>query len=200
VVLSNIDRNLIQRCLEGVDGSWEEFVDRYVGLISYISRHAAQSRQIELTNDECDDLIAEILYVVVKNDYAALRRFKGRSSLSSYLTVLARRVAIHKISSPRFRDRNRIVPSPHLNHPAAATGIAAGTSSRTPVDAIERIDNREQIAFALEGLTGNEASAVTMFHFGGYSYSDISRRTGLAENSIGPLLARARSKMRDLLG
>jgi RNA polymerase sigma-70 factor (ECF subfamily) len=34
-----------------------------------------------------------------------------------------------------------------------------------------------------------------MFHLEGKSYSDIGSQIGLAENSVGPFLSRAREKM-----
>ena len=48
----------------------------------------------------------------------------------------------------------------------------------------------------LDGLNEPEAKVVRMFHLEGKSYSEISTQVGMPENSIGPTLSRARSKMR----
>jgi RNA polymerase sigma-70 factor (ECF subfamily) len=45
-------------------------------------------------------------------------------------------------------------------------------------------------------LSDNEAAVVRMFHLEGKTYSEISLRMGVPENSIGPMLSRAREKMR----
>jgi RNA polymerase sigma-70 factor (ECF subfamily) len=39
-----------------------------------------------------------------------------------------------------------------------------------------------------------------MYHLEGKSYQEISRSVGLAENTVGPMLSRARAKMRRHVG
>jgi RNA polymerase sigma-70 factor (ECF subfamily) len=56
-------------------------------------------------------------------------------------------------------------------------------------------DDLESIETSLEKLTTTEATAIRMFHLEGKSYSDIGSQIGLAENSVGPFLSRAREKM-----
>ena len=48
----------------------------------------------------------------------------------------------------------------------------------------------------LGGLQGTEAEVVRMYHLEGNSYQEISVAVGMPENSIGPILSRARNKMR----
>ena len=36
MVLSNLDRDLLNRCLSGTPDAWEDFVDRFLGLITYV--------------------------------------------------------------------------------------------------------------------------------------------------------------------
>ena len=43
---------------------------------------------------------------------------------------------------------------------------------------------------------GAEAEIVRMYHLEGKSYNEISTAMGMPENSVGPTLSRARSKMR----
>ena len=52
----------------------------------------------------------------------------------------------------------------------------------------------------LGGLGAPEAKAVRMFHLEGKNYQEISTVVGLPVNSIGPLLSRARSRLRLRLG
>ena len=62
----------------------------------------------------------------------------------------------------------------------------------------ERLANREQVERLLDELQGDEADIVRLFHLEGKSYHEISRQTGVPENSIGPALSRARAKLRRL--
>jgi len=47
-------------------------------------------------------------------------------------------------------------------------------------------------------LAPEEAEVVRMYHLEGMSYEQISLASGMSENSIGPVLTRARLKMREL--
>src|ERR1700675_4191880 len=92
VALSEIDRNLLQRCLARKPRAWEDFVDRFMGLMVHVVNHSAQSRSLRLTTEDREDLVGAVFVVVVKDDLAVLRNFRGGSSLATYLTVIARRV------------------------------------------------------------------------------------------------------------
>jgi RNA polymerase sigma-70 factor, ECF subfamily len=48
----------------------------------------------------------------------------------------------------------------------------------------------------LESLESPEAEVVRMYHLEGKRYQEISEALGVPENSVGPILSRARSKMR----
>jgi RNA polymerase sigma-70 factor (ECF subfamily) len=48
----------------------------------------------------------------------------------------------------------------------------------------------------LNTLNGIEAEVVRMYHLEGKTYQEISMQIGMAENSIGPILSRARDKLR----
>ena len=58
------------------------------------------------------------------------------------------------------------------------------------------MENAEQVHKLLSLLDEREAAIIRMYHMEGKSYEEISKATGLAVNSIGPVLTRAREKMR----
>ena len=60
---------------------------------------------------------------------------------------------------------------------------------------IQRIDNKEEIEHLMTRLDPREANIVKMFHLEGKSYQEISQAVGVSENTIGPMLHRARMKM-----
>jgi RNA polymerase sigma-70 factor (ECF subfamily) len=183
LVLSEIDRNLLQRCLARKARSWEDFVDRFIGLVIHVINHTAQSRSVRLTPEDREDLAAEVFLAIVNDDFAILRRFRGESSLATYLTVVARRVVVRELLK-----RKAAAPIGEALDRLGADGDGSGP--------IERIDSREQIERLLRELSGAEADIVRLYHLEGKSYHEISSQVGIAENSIGPTLSRAREKMR----
>jgi RNA polymerase sigma-70 factor (ECF subfamily) len=184
VALSELDRNVLQRCLQRKPRAWEDFVDRFLGLVVHVISHSAQSRSIRLSSQDVEDLAAEFFFVLVNDDYAVLRRFRGESSLATYLTVVARRVVVKELLSRRT-----------LSSLSDAQRAAEPADENTPSPE-ERISNREEVERMLHTLHGPEADVIRMYHLEGKSYREISSSVGMPENSIGPTLSRARAKMR----
>ena len=182
MALSDIDRSLLSRCLEHQPRAWEDFVDRFMGLVVHVVNHTAQCRSLRLLPADRDDLVAEVFLAVIDNDFAVLRRFRGQSSLATYLTVVARRVVVRKLVDGG--DRPASLQS--LGEPPLALDG----------DAEQRISDREEVERLLDGLEGSEADVVRMYHLEGKSYQEISESVGMPAGSIGPLLSRARTKLR----
>jgi RNA polymerase sigma-70 factor (ECF subfamily) len=184
VALSEIDRNLLQRCLARKPRAWEDFVDRFTGLVVHVVNHSAQSRSLRLSPEDREDLVAQVFLTVVRDDLAVLRHFRGESSLATYLTVVARRVVVGEL----LRNKH---PSRLDSHQAAQELAFVAAEPE------KRLENRDEIERLLAGLDGSEARVVRMYHLEGKSYQEISTAVGMPENSVGPTLSRARRKMRD---
>jgi RNA polymerase sigma-70 factor (ECF subfamily) len=182
VALSDIDRKLLQRCLHHKPRAWEDFVDRFLGLVLHVIRHTAKSRSLRLTPQDEEDLAAEFFLAVIADDLGLLRRFRGESSLATYLTVVARRVVVRELLKRKVG----------ADVPDATESLAAASGS----SAEERISNREEVERLLQGLPAPEADVVRMYHLEGKSYREISSAVGMPENTIGPTLSRARAKLR----
>jgi RNA polymerase sigma-70 factor, ECF subfamily len=185
VPLRDIDRKLIDRCLRKEPGAWNDFVDRYMGLIYHVIQHVAYARSRLLTAEDVEDIAAEIVLKVVDSDYAVLKNFKGMSSLPTYLTVIARRICVKELVK-----RHREEELGHTNaHRASVDDGASGE--------VEAILTAEEVERMLEDLSEREAEVVRMYHLKFMNYRQIGKKLGLPENSIGPILAKARKKMRE---
>lgn len=185
MALSEIDRNLLERCLARKPRAWEDFVDRFMGLVIHVINHSAQSRSLRLNPQDREDLCAEVFLAIVRDDFAVLRHFRGQSSLATYLTVIARRVVVREM----LRRQTQ-------NHVSASTTVVASASQPDGRHMEQRASDREEIERLLGQLDGHEATIVRMYHLEGKTYQEISTAVGMAENSIGPTLSRARQKMR----
>jgi RNA polymerase sigma-70 factor (ECF subfamily) len=186
VALSEIDRNLLERCLQRKPRAWEDFVDRFMGLVIHVIHHTAQARSLRLTNEETEDLCAEVFLAIIKNDFAILRHFRGQSSLATYLTVIARRIVVRELVGRKTTAR---LAEGTLDR------ASRGSNDSTPQPE-KRLSDREEVDRLLRGLDGTEARVVRMYHLEGKSYQEISDAVGMPENSVGPILSRARVKMR----
>jgi RNA polymerase sigma-70 factor (ECF subfamily) len=178
MVLSDSDRSLLNRCLVGADGSWEEFVDRYLPLISHVVTATSKVRVEKLPTELRDDMVAEVLLALVDDDFAILRRFRGQSSLGTYLVVVARRIVARRLTKLPDLQPLADEPAEVLHDP--------------------EFENAEEVQHLLQKLPEAEATVLRMYHLERKSYQDIADHLAIPANSVGPLLSKAREHMRSL--
>ena len=185
MALSEIDRQLLDRCLTGKPQAWQDFVDRFMGLVIHVVNHTSECRSMRLSQADTEDFVSEVFLAIIADNYAVLRNFRGQSSLATYLTVVARRIVVRQLMKN------------------LSGGAAAVTSNNTAevVDEHEtleqRISDSEEVQRLIARLEGPEAEVVRLYHLEGKSYSEISEQTGMPVGSVGPTLSRARQRMRE---
>jgi RNA polymerase sigma-70 factor (ECF subfamily) len=174
-----MDRDLLRRCLSRQPGAWNDFVDRFLGLIYHVVQHTAHLRSVPIGPEDTEDLAAQVLLQIVDNDYAVLKQFRGQSSLSTYLTVIARRICVRELTKK----------------------IAARDAQPAPVEeekeektsGLERLEEVERL---LSKLPTREREVVRLHYIEGRTYEEISMELNIPVNTIGPILSRARKKLR----
>ena len=182
--LREIDRQLIDRCLRKDPGAWNDFVDRYMGLIYHVIHHVSHARSVVLSTPDLEDIAAEIFLEIVDDDYTVLRKFEGASSLPTYLTVVARRICVKEVIK-RQREAE-------LGHSSAHRSLIGDDASSEA----EAIATAEEVERMLEHLPEREAEVIKLYHLKYLNYRQIGKQLGIAENSVGPILARARQHLK----
>lgn len=185
MALTNLDRELLRRCLAKQPGAWNDFVDRFLGLIYHVIQHTAHQRSVPLQPEDTEDLAAEVLLQIVAKDYAVLRQFRGNSSLATYLTVIARRICVNELARRAAAREVQPATQPELEPEPQANDTASG---------LERLEEVERL---LSKLPSRERQVVRLYYIEGRSYEEISTRLNIPVNTIGPILSRARKKLRE---
>lgn len=187
MALTAVDRALLQRCFHHEPGAWNDFVDRFLGLIYHVIHHTAHLRSTPLRPEDTEDLAAEVLLQIVAKDYAVLRQFRGQSSLATYLTVIARRICVQELS--RRAAAQEVQPKPD-GHRVPEAEVEAPPRAEVGLESLEEVQK------LLGKLPGRERQVVRLYYLEGRTYEEISTELNLPVNSIGPILSRARQKMR----
>jgi RNA polymerase sigma-70 factor (ECF subfamily) len=189
VALTPLDRDLLRRCLLRQPGAWNDFVDRFLGLIYHVVHHTAHLRSTPLRPEDVEDLAAEVLLQIVANDYAVLRQFRSNSSLATYLTVISRRICVHELARrAAAREVQPATPGPNLNEVEEDLPKAQG------------LESLEEVEKLLAKLSGKEREVVRLYYLEGRNYEEISTELKIPVNTIGPVLSRARKKLRKDMG
>jgi RNA polymerase sigma-70 factor (ECF subfamily) len=185
VALTSADRQLIQRCLNHEPGAWNDFVDHYLGLIYHVIHFTAHLRSVTLQPVDVEDTAADILMQIVANDYAVFRQFEGRSSLATYLTVIARRICVRQLAERSVAMRTMSLSNgKEVAQPEAAPRAEHG------------LETLEEVQVMLARLPRRTREVVRLFFLEGRKYEEISTELGIPINTIGPILSRAKQALR----
>ena len=181
---SPVDQALIKECLTGDSEAWNTFVRRFGRLIRAVITKTAQRRGWPISDADRDDITAEVFAQLVYRDAASLRQFAGRSTLTTYLTVITRRVTVRAMlqQSNRPKTLSQIAAPPE---PADRTVLPQ-----------QHVSQQDEIQHYLKNLSTEEQVLLRMHDLEGHSYSEISHATGIPVNSIGPRLSHARKSIR----
>lgn len=188
MALTDVDQKLLKRILEKKPGSWNDFVDRFLSLIYHTIHHTAHLRSAKLRAEDVEDIASEVLVALLADDSKALRSFRGQASLSTYLTVIARRTCVHELTR-----RQSVRDSIQRGDVQPVTDIPEDdTAAAKAMEKLEDVDD------LLRQLSGKPREVVRLFYLEGRTYEEISTELDLPVNSIGAVLTRAREKLREL--
>jgi RNA polymerase sigma-70 factor (ECF subfamily) len=179
------ERVLLQRCLSHDAGAWNDFVDRYLSLIYRVVHFTAHHRSATVRPEDVEDIAAETLLQIVANNYAVLRQFQGKSSLRTYLTVIARRICVHQLA--RRQQAVKVKSAGDAKHVTEPPAPASPDAS---------LETLEEVHQMLARLPKRIRDVVRLFYLEGRKYEDISAKLRIPVNSIGPILTRAKQVLR----
>ncbi|MDR0336694.1 MAG: hypothetical protein LBI18_06345 [Planctomycetaceae bacterium] len=109
--ITDLDHELLTRCLNKNNRAWEDFVDRFLGLVLHVIDDTVSMRGIRLNTEDRNRLCEHVFAALGHDNYRLLRNFRERSSLTTYLSVVVRRIVVrillNQIGSERFEYSQR---------------------------------------------------------------------------------------------
>lgn len=189
------DARLVDAILAGDTTAWQKFILNYSNFIY----HAFVAY-----TDDYDEKMAVYLHVLEKlreNRCQRLRSFAFKSKLSTWLTVVARRLALDYLRSRYGRDfalkKVRVVSID--GEPDYTRLLSDMRTPETEMSRAEKQEHRQQLECglqqALEKLTDRERLAVQLVYFQGLKINEVGRLLQLP--GAYKFLARVLKKIRD---
>ena len=193
MALTGIDRNVLQRCLQHETGSWNDFVDRYLGLIYHVIHYTAHLRSLPLEPEMVEEIAEQVLIQLVAGDYALLRQFRGNSSLASYLTVVCRRICVRELIKRQGSIRR---PLPAEFRPTEETREAPpDVPDDSPKERIG-LESLERVQKLLRKMHARERSIAQMFYLEGRTHEEISTELHVPVAEVAKVLKAVRKYLR----
>ncbi|HJN12071.1 MAG: RNA polymerase sigma factor [Pirellulaceae bacterium] len=188
------ERRLIAALVARNRDAWSEFVERFQGLVYARVARTALEFNDHLDRSAIEDIRAEIFAALIENDFASLRRFEGRSSLATWLAIIARRSCLRWMQkrSQRQEQVNQRIDDLQQED-------IVGGASEDILAALIQTEDGLRLRTMLGRLNEGDRSVLQMFFMDGLSYAQISRGLGISINSVGPKLQRAQKRLRQLM-
>ena len=175
------DPELVASAARGLDGSFEELVNRYQRPISaFVYRMVGDY-------DAALDLTQEIFIKV----YASLGRYRPEFKFSTWIYKIAHNAAIDHLRRTSSRERSLSVGTETDNYdlPLEAEGL-------TPEQQSEREERRCEIENVVRSLPTAYRELIVLRHSQDLTYEEIVEVTGLPLGTVKNRLFRAREMMR----
>ena len=175
------DPELVASAARGLDGSFEELVNRYQRPISaFVYRMVGDY-------DAALDLTQEIFIKV----YASLARYRPEFKFSTWIYKIAHNAAIDHLRRTSSRERSLSVGTEADNYdlPLESEGL-------TPEQQSEREERRGEIENVVRSLPTAYRELIVLRHSQDLTYEEIVEVTGLPLGTVKNRLFRAREMMR----
>jgi RNA polymerase sigma-70 factor (ECF subfamily) len=179
---------MIDRLCSGDSDAWSEFIERYRRLI-YSAIHRANGRfGAEWDETVLDELFEEAVYKLLRQNGRALRSWKGKCKLETWIYRIARNVCIDRMRKDGRRGEVLELEEGSRGVPQPGHDAGSGAASRDLRMSLEQAIDRS--------LTEREALAVKLIYFEGFTYREVADRLGTTVGSMSGLVFRALAKLR----
>ena len=176
------EAELVARCLEGDDGAWKEFVERYGPKVYRIAYHRTYDRA------EAEELTQECFLKVWEN---LDRYIPTEASLLAWIATLSRNLCIDHYRRHRREKGFRFVTD------EALTTLLPG-SHDPQADAVRR-ERLRLLLDALDELADELADVVRLRDLDGLDYKEIAGVLDLPDGTVKSRLNRARVELARLV-
>ncbi|WP_419784224.1 RNA polymerase sigma factor [Maridesulfovibrio sp.] len=173
--------NIVTKCIEDDKSSWDNFVEKYSGIIYFTINNTLQSKLSYCSQHYVDDICQNVFLRLVQNDRSLLRRYDPeKSKITTWLMVIARSVTMDFLRKGVYC----LAPLDDFIDELEAPMV--------PVK--EGLDIPEQL------LSPRQKLVVKLFFEDGLDISEISDFIGIKEQSVRSAKHKALTKLRSYHG
>jgi RNA polymerase sigma-70 factor (ECF subfamily) len=94
-----VDTEILKICIAQQPRGWENFVDRFAGLIFHVIDHVYQARYQNLLPKQRESLCEMVFAAFQHDQYRLLKQYRGTSTVSSFLSVVTRRIVARHLNN-----------------------------------------------------------------------------------------------------
>jgi RNA polymerase sigma-70 factor (ECF subfamily) len=171
------EKSLVDRCRQGDDDAWREFVDRFGQKVYSIAYH------FTLNREDAEEVSQEIFLKTFEN----LHRFDGSFPLVAWLLSLSRNLCID-----RYRRRKREKAFRFVSDDAVLPLLK---SDDDPASETLKKERTKLLFWALAEIPEDLAEILVLRDLDGLAYEEIGKALDLPDGTVKSRLFRARAEV-----
>jgi RNA polymerase sigma-70 factor (ECF subfamily) len=182
------ERELVDRCCRADKAAWDELAAQFYDVAKAAARQTLLRARRAAPDEDVENIAQTVFTSLIEEDYRRLRQFEGRCALRSWLWSVTIRQTLNYVRGESLR-RGRSLDAEPLLVPEAGGREAPGASTAEQMRALDGYLSR---------LNSKERLALRLHYTDGLPQKNIAKILGVAENTIGALISRARAKLQEL--
>ena len=175
--MSAEEKTLVDRCRQGDDDAWREFVDRFGSKVYSVAYH------FTLNREDAEELSQEIFLKTFEN----LHRYDGTFPLVAWLLSLSRNLCID-----RYRRRKREKSFRFVSDDAVLPLLK---SDDDPASETLKRERTKLLFWALAEIPEDLAEILVLRDLDGLAYEEIGKALDLPDGTVKSRLFRARAEV-----
>lgn len=166
------DAELVERARDGDTRAFDELVEKYTPKLYGLVYHMTSNR--EDTNDVLQEVFAKA--------YRALKRFRGKSSFYTWIYSIATNMTLNFLKK---RNRRRAMSLDDLDLAIEHDpDFIDATSKSDPVREVGLSELQERLNMAMQKLSVDHRTVVTMFDIQAMPHAEIAKILGISEGTV----------------
>ena len=164
--------------------AWRAFARRELQFMEWVCTRTLERSGRPFSAQDVAEDVARAMLKLLDRDRRLLKRFDGRSRLSTYVGIVARSTSLERLRAEGRRPR------------PAGPGIHEAVSSPAhPLDALVLEEIRQGVRGAMGALPERERQALEAFYDRGLTYPLVAHSLGVSVQEVKSLLASARARL-----
>jgi len=172
---------LIERCIQREDKAWEEFIERFSGLLFYSARERLRRSGFSFSQQDIEDVVQGVFLEIWEKGW--LEKVRERKKITAWLSIVAQTRALNYMR----QKKERLL---HQEESYRIDNIAANSLDEGVMLELERaikvFDSRERIILKLSIIHGKR-------------HKEIARFMNLPINTVSTIIARRKKALKKFL-
>lgn len=180
-------QRLIERCIEREEKAWEEFVERFSGLLFYSARERLKRNGIAFSQQDLEDVVQTVFVEIWQGN--KLQEVRDRKKIKAWLSIVAQTRALNHVykKKERLLRENELYRIDNIKvEPGPGSGKEEEALAGKLEEMIEGFEAREKIILKLSVIYGKK-------------HREIAALMQMPVNTVSTVIARKKKILRSRL-